>query len=111
MTLGTQDLELIKREIADIRGFYQSRMDAELPPLKEEVDRLAAQLDRVHSMWRDGEKRAILARFGGGERLRVPYGKYNGLDILGLGLHSQSVKCSSPGTFRYKSPDAGRLAS
>ena len=84
MTLGTQDLELIKREIADIRGFYQSRMDAELPPLKEEVDRLAAQLDRVHSMWRDGEKRAILARFGGGERLRVPYGKYNGLDILDL---------------------------
>ena len=36
MTLGTQDIELIKREVAGIRDFYQARMDAELPPLQEE---------------------------------------------------------------------------
>ena len=35
MTIGTQDMELIKREMAGIRDFYQSRMDAELTPLKE----------------------------------------------------------------------------
>ena len=34
MTLATQDLELIKREMAGIREYYQSRLDAELPPLK-----------------------------------------------------------------------------
>ena len=33
MIIGTQELELIKREMAGIRDFYQSRMDAELPPI------------------------------------------------------------------------------
>ncbi len=84
MTLGTQDLELIKREMAEIRDFYQSRLDAELPPLREEVARLAAQLERANSAWRDGEKRAILARSGGAERPRVPFGKYAGRDVLDL---------------------------
>ena len=84
MTIGTQDLELIKREMAGIKDFYQSRMDAELPPLKEEVGRIAGQLEQVQSIWRDSEKRAMLAKFQGGERMRVPYGKYNGLDLLDL---------------------------
>jgi len=84
MTIGTQDLELIKREMAGIRDYYQSRIDAELPPIKEEMERINAQLERAQAMWRDGEKRAILARFNGGDRPRVPYGKYNGLDHLDL---------------------------
>ncbi len=84
MTIGTQELELIKREMAGIRDYYQSKIDAELPPVKEEMDRISAQLERVQATWRDGEKRAILARFNGGERPRVPYGKYNGLDHLDL---------------------------
>ena len=84
MTLGAQDIELIKREVAGIRDFYQSRMDTEIPPLKEEVSRVAAQLGRVQEMWRDGERRGILERFGGDDRPRVPYGKYKGLDLLDL---------------------------
>jgi hypothetical protein len=84
MALGTQDIELIKREVASIRDFYQSRMDSELPPLKEEVSRVAAQLTRVQELWRDGEKRSMLSKFGGDDRLRVPYGKYKGLDLLDL---------------------------
>ena len=84
MTIGTYDLELIKREMAGIRDYYQSRMDQELPPLKEEIGRVAAQLGRIQETWRDGEKRAILARLGGGDRNRVPYGKYSGLDPLDL---------------------------
>ena len=84
MTIGTHDLDLIKREMSGIRDYYQSRLDAELPPLKEEVSRITAQLDRVQVMWRDGEKRAILSRFSGGERPRVPYGRYSGLDLLDL---------------------------
>ena len=35
-------------------------------------------------MWRQGEKDAILAKYGGRERPRVPYGKYQGLDLLDL---------------------------
>ena len=84
MTIGTHDLELIKREMAGIRDYYQSRMDQELPPLKEEIGRVASQLGRIQESWRDGEKRAILAKFGGGDRTRVSYGKYNGLDLLDL---------------------------
>ncbi|MDA0734371.1 MAG: phage major capsid protein [Chloroflexi bacterium] len=84
MTLGTQDIELIKREVAGIRDFYQSRMDSEIPPLKDEVGRIAAQLGRVQEMWRDGERRGILEKFGGADRPRVPFGKYKGLDLLDL---------------------------
>ncbi len=36
MAIGAQDLEVIKQEVAGIREFYESRMDAEIPPLKEE---------------------------------------------------------------------------
>ena len=68
MTLGTQDIELIKREVAGIRDFYQSRMDSEIPPLKEEVSRVAAQLGQVQEMWRDGERRGILEKVGGDDR-------------------------------------------
>ena len=49
MTLANQDIELIKREVAGIRDFYQSRLDAELPPLQEEVGRISAQLGRGNS--------------------------------------------------------------
>ena len=84
MTLGTQDIELIKREVAGIRDFYQARLDAELPPLQEEVSRLAAQLGQAQERWREGEKRSILAKFGGAERPRVSHGKYKGMDALAL---------------------------
>ena len=84
MTIGTQDLELIKREIGSIREHYQSRMDAEIPPIKEEVGRISSQLSQVQDMWREGEKRAILSRFAGRDRTRVPYGKYAGLNMLDL---------------------------
>lgn len=84
MAIGTQDMEIIKREVAGIRDYYRSRMDTELPPLKEEVDRIGAQLSKIQQTWREGEKRAILANYGGGDRVRVPYGKYCGLDLLDL---------------------------
>ena len=84
MAIGTQDMEIIKREVAGIRDYYRSRMDTELPPLKEEVDRIGVQLGKIQQTWREGEKRAILAKYGGGDRLRVSYGKYSGLDLLDL---------------------------
>ena len=84
MTIGTQDLELIKMEVASVREYYQSRMDQEIPPLKEEIDRVAAQLARVQDNWREGEKRAILSQISGAERPRVAHGKYTGLDLLDM---------------------------
>ena len=84
MTIGAHDLDLIKREVASVREYYQSRMDADIPPLKEELDRIAAQLTHVQDNWREGEKRAILSKFSGGERPRVAFGKYEGLDVLDL---------------------------
>ena len=84
MTLASKDMELIKQEVAGIRDFYQSRMDSELPPLKEEISRVAAQLGRIQELWRDGEKKALLAKFGGEDRPRALYGKYKGMDLLDL---------------------------
>ena len=84
MTLGTQDIELIKREVAGIRDFYQARLDAELPPLKEEVGRITAQLNQTQERWREGERRALLAKYAGDDRPRVEYGKYKGMDSLAL---------------------------
>ena len=86
MTIGTQDLELIKKEIAGIKEFYNARMNKDIPPIKEEVDRLAAKVARIHDSWREGEKRAILAKYDGLDRPRVPYGKYQGLDLLDLAM-------------------------
>ena len=84
MTIGAHDLDLIKREVASVREYYQSRMDADIPPLKEELDRIAAQLTLAQDTWREGEKRSILSRFSGSDRPRVAFGKYEGLDVLDL---------------------------
>ena len=84
MTIGAQELNLIKKEVASIREFYNARMDADLPPIKEEVERIAAQVARIQDMWRREEKQAILTKYGGLDRPRVPYGKYVGLDLLDL---------------------------
>ena len=41
MTLSTWELETIKNEVAEVREFYRQRMDADLPPLREEMERLS----------------------------------------------------------------------
>ena len=84
MTIAAQDLELIKQELSGIREFYDARINQEIPPIKEEMDRIASQLSKVQEMWRDGEKRALLSRSGAGERPRVAFGKYAGLDHLDM---------------------------
>ena len=84
MTITKHELDLIKREVAAIQEFYEARMDKELPPIKEEVDRISAQVGRIRDMWREGEKQAILSKYAGTDRPRVPYGKYQGMDLLDL---------------------------
>ena len=84
MTIAAQDLELVKRELSGIREFYDARINTEIPPLKEEMDRISGQLNKAQQLWRDGEKRALLSRFGGSDRPRVDFGKYAGLDHLDI---------------------------
>ena len=84
MTISAQDLDLIKKEVAGVKEFYNGRIDSELPPLKEEVNRVSAQIARIREMWKNGEKQALLGKYGGADRPRVPYGKYQGLDLLDL---------------------------
>ena len=88
MTLSTWELETIKNEVAEVREFYRQRMDADLPPLREELERLSRAVGDLTEKQRSGERQAMLARFSGmdrgGERPRVPFGKYQGMDALDL---------------------------
>ena len=88
MTLSTWELETIKNEVAEVREFYRQRMDTDLPPLREEMERLSRSVGELTEKQRVGEKQAMLARFSGsdrgGERPRVPFGKYQGMDALDL---------------------------
>ena len=84
MTIGTQEIDLIKSEVASIKEFYDQRMDKDIPPIKEEVDRVATSVREIQERWKQGEKAAILAQYSGMDRPRVAYGKYKGLDMLDL---------------------------
>ena len=84
MTLSTWELETIKNEVAEVREFYRQRMDADLPPLREELDRLSRAVGDLTEKQRSGERQAMLTRYAGGDRPRVPFGKYQGMDALDL---------------------------
>ena len=92
MTLSTWELETIKNEVAEVREFYRQRLDADLPPLREEMERLSRAVGELTEKQRVGEKQAMLAGFSGGgrggergvDRARVPFGKYQGMDALDL---------------------------
>ncbi len=82
-TFSTASLELVKRELGGIREFYEQRMNAEIPPLREELERIGSQLTRLQDTARQGEKRAILGQHLA-DRARVAFGKYAGMDHLDL---------------------------
>ncbi len=92
MTLSTWELETIKNEVAEVREFYRQRLDADLPPLREEMERISRAVGELTEKQRSGEKQAMLARYAGmergmergGDRPRVPFGKYQGMDALDL---------------------------
>ena len=86
MTIGTQELEIIKREVAEVRHFYDERIKESVQPLKEESDRVAGQLKAIQDRWKAAEKQAILAQHGGPEQPSVPVGKYKGLGPAGPGI-------------------------
>ena len=81
--ISTASLDLVKRELGGIREFYEQRMNAEIPPLREEVERIGSQLAKLQDSRRQGEKQSLLQQFGG-DRSRVMFGKYAGMDHLDL---------------------------
>ncbi len=85
MTLSTWELDTIKNEVAEVRDFYRQRLDADIPPLQEELSRLSRAVGEITEKQRAGERQAMLARYGNpGDRPRVPFGKYQGMDALDL---------------------------
>ncbi len=90
MTLSTWELETIKNEVAEVREFYRQRLDADIPPLQEELERLSRAVGEITEKQRAGERQAMLARYSGSsaggehDRPRVPFGKYRGMDALDL---------------------------
>ena len=69
--ISTASLEMVKWELGGIREFYEQRMNAEIPPLREEVERIGSQLLKLQDARRQGEKRSLLQQAGVGERARV----------------------------------------
>ena len=53
-------------------------------PCRKRWDASPPSWGRVQEQYRDGERRAILAKFGGDDRPRVTHGKYKGMDALSL---------------------------
>ena len=82
-SISTASLELVKKELGGIREFYEQRMNAEIPPLREEVERIGSQMAKLQDTRRQGEKQSLLQQFGG-DRSRVMFGKYAGMDHLDL---------------------------
>ena len=88
MTLSTWEMETIKNEMAEVREFYRQRLDADLPPLQEEIKRLSQAVGEITERRREAERQQVLAHYNGGagsgERPVVPFGKYQGMDALDL---------------------------
>ena len=88
MTLSTWEMETIKNEVAEVREFYRQRLDADLPPLQEEIRRLSQAVGEITERRREAERQQVLAQYKGGarggERRVVPFGKYQGMDALDL---------------------------
>ena len=88
MTLSTWEMETIKNEVAEVREFYRQRLDADLPPLQEEIRRLSQAVGEITERRREAERQQVLAHYNGGarggERPVVPFGKYQGMDALDL---------------------------
>ena len=86
MSIGTQELEVIKQEVAEVRSFYDERIKESVQPLREENERIVGQIRSIQERWKAAEKQAILAQHRSPEQARVPFGKYKGLDLLDLAL-------------------------
>ena len=110
MNMATQDLEIIKSEVAGIRDFYQARMDAEIPPIREEVQRIASQLGRMQDSAKEGQKRGILAKYVEKGPPAGSLRQVRGHGPAGLGLRAQPAELPDASADGPQPTNAGGVA-
>ncbi len=77
------DIDVLLKELGEAKSFMQSHVDAKVAPLKEETDRVAKTLIDVQNALKNLQ-RERLARMSDDGRLRVPEGRFAGLDLFDL---------------------------
>ena len=81
-------IEEIQREIAQTQAFVQERLDPmkqELGLVREEQERLAAEIRNVLAHQRDERRQSVLGR-ATNDRLRVRGGRLDGFDLVFEGV-------------------------
>ena len=116
MTLSTWEMETIRKEVAEVREFYRQRLDADLPPLQEEVGRLGRAVVELTEKQRAGERRTLLANYGGGAGAGsgggagIGVGKgVGGVGGVGIGVGGGELRARVPAG-KYRGMDALDLA-
>ena len=71
MSIGTQELEVMKKEVAGVREFYDTRTKESVQPLKGGTERISGQVRNIQEHWKAAEKQSILAQHGGLGRPRA----------------------------------------
>lgn len=90
MVTKMTDIDLITKELVDIKSFYEGRIKEGVTPLKEEIDRLAKAYQGIEVSLRD-LRRDRATRLEDG-RLRVPNGRFAGMGFLELQLLESFLK-------------------
>ena len=87
--MAIADIEVIKKDLADINAFVRERFDPvtrDVDLLKEEGDRLRRDISDIQQRDRTVRRNALVSSAGEDTSLVVPDGPYAGMDILDLGL-------------------------
>lgn len=84
------ELDLLLKEMSDIKAFWQQHLDEKTKPLAEEIGRMQKSLADTVSLVRD-LRRERIAAIGDG-RLRVPDGRLAGYDLLDLRILGTILK-------------------
>jgi HK97 family phage major capsid protein len=82
--METAILDAIKTEIAGIKAFTQTHLDAGIAPLTEETDRLGVLVLQLQARLQDAQRADLAAPFGATPRVRD--GAYAGMDRLDLAI-------------------------
>ena len=87
--MAIADIEVIKKDLADINAFVRERFDPvtrDVDLLKEEGDRLRRDISDIQQRDRTVRRNALVSSAGEDTSLVVPDGPYAGMDVLDLGL-------------------------
>ena len=84
--MSLQDLETVKKELADISAFVKERGDGRV---REESDRLVSAVESLVASSKETRRNSLLAKsqYGSGDSvIRVDSGPYAGCDALDMAI-------------------------